>query len=57
MAKAEITIHIQDMPEVLAAMRLEAARVIRKAAEDEAPLVAIRLRAIAAQFETGVVDG
>jgi len=56
MAKAEITIHLADMPEVLAAMRAEAARVIRKQAEDEHPLVAIRLRAIAAQFEAGVVD-
>lgn len=41
------------MPEVLYALRLALARVLREAAQDEAPAVAVRLREIADRFEIG----
>ena len=44
---------VVDMPEVLAALRLELAAILRQVAEDEVPPVAARLRAVAAAFEAG----
>jgi hypothetical protein len=51
--KLQATLRLDDLPEVLAALRYEVAAILRQVAEDEAPPVAHRLRAIAAAFEAG----
>jgi hypothetical protein len=53
----QATLRLDDLPEVLAALRLELATILRQVAEDEAPPVAHRLRAIAAAFEAGRSGG
>lgn len=49
----QATLRLDDMPEVLAALRYELAAILRHVANDEPPPVAERLRAIAAAFEAG----
>ena len=50
---ASFTLHVADMPEVQADLRLEMARILRDVADDEEARVADRLRAIATAFEIG----
>ena len=47
------TLSVTGMPELLARLQHRLADLLRARAEDEAPAVADRLRAIAATFETG----
>jgi hypothetical protein len=49
----QATLHLDDLPEVLAALRHELAVMLRQVADDESPPVAARLRTIAAAFEAG----
>jgi hypothetical protein len=51
---ASIVVDITRLPEVIAGLRVEMAELLREASQDESPVVASRLRALAAQFETGV---
>lgn len=48
-----ISVSVGDMPEWIAKLRLEVAKVIRNVADDEEPKVAARLNEIAAVFEAG----
>lgn len=59
MAGQVARIEVSGMPEVLAAMRREFARLVEQAAVGEEPAVARRLREVAAAFECGseTVDG
>lgn len=53
---AHLVMRIADMPEVLAGMRAEIARLMREAAQDEEPRVAARLCEVAASFESGLTS-
>jgi hypothetical protein len=55
MADLNVNLTIEGMPGFMAAIRLEVARIIRRMAGDEAPVVAVRLQQIAAVFEAGQV--
>lgn len=48
-----LAISITDIPEALAGMRRELAKLLREVAGGEAPAVARRLREVAAAFEAG----
>jgi len=50
----EVRLTLEGMPEALAGIRGELARLIRETADDEPPAVAARLRKIADDFEAGV---
>lgn len=56
-----VSLRVEDMPEVLASMRYEMARILRDVANGEDGRTARRLREVAAAFESGqkpeVVDG
>lgn len=56
MATNRVILELSGMPEVLAGMRAEFARLIREVALDETPEVAQRLNEIAAQFESGASE-
>lgn len=51
--KVNLTISLTDVPEALAGMRAEVAKIIRDVAEDEHPRVAKRLCEIADAFASG----
>lgn len=54
MASSRLTINVENMPEVIARIRVEMAGVLRHEADAEAdPRVARRLREIADIFEVG----
>jgi hypothetical protein len=48
-----MTVDVRGMPELVAALRAELARLVVAAAQDEPPDVARRLRRIAAAFGAG----
>lgn len=48
-----LELHLADLPETLAALRLEMARLLRQAALDEPPVVASFAERVAAAFEAG----
>lgn len=51
---ADLSVDVSKLPDVVWAIRREMANFLRREAEVEAiPLVARRLRELAAQFETG----
>jgi hypothetical protein len=53
-SKAEITVNVEKMPEVLADLRRQIADMVRDAASAESdPRVVARLIAVAARFEVG----
>ena len=55
MKQAQIQLSLRDMPEVLAGMRVELAKVLREEAGEETdPRTARRLREIADYFEAGL---
>ncbi len=49
-----IELRIMDMPQVLASMRREIAKMLRDEAEGEPDFVERKLREIAARFESGL---
>jgi hypothetical protein len=51
-----MTMSVQGMPELMATVYRRVAELIRDVAADEPPAVAERLRAIAAVFETGLLE-
>lgn len=57
MAALSCTLTVTRMPEALAAMRAEIARLVREVALDEDPRVAARLRELADAFECGQAPG
>jgi hypothetical protein len=54
--KLRATFSVEGMPELMARVYASVAQMIREVAEDEAPAVAARLRAIADVFETGLTQ-
>ena len=56
-ARLQMSISIERMPEVLAGMRAEFARIVREVAQDDPPRVAKRLHEIADAFEAGTTPG
>lgn len=48
MKDRQVNISIKDVPEVLAALRRELANMLRSAADDEPPRLAMRMKEIAA---------
>lgn len=54
MAASRLIIDVRNVPELIAELRLELARMLRETADSEASTyVADRLRAIAAAYESG----
>jgi hypothetical protein len=53
---SSIVINVRQVPEVLFELRVELAKLLREAAQDELPAVAMRLKEIASAFEVGSAD-
>jgi hypothetical protein len=53
MASLNMTINVENMPEVISRIRLEMAKMLRSEAEGEPRIVAKKLLELAALFEVG----
>jgi hypothetical protein len=54
--RLQATLSVTGMPELLAHLRTDLAKLLREVADDEPPEVARRLREIADLFETGLSE-